>query len=166
MFFASNQSPSHVNEMDEMREYRTSRRESKRVIPTRLVPAKVGSRNPFLPFPRRRESAGNACVPWFRMVAPFPVSGLPTSRRARDAGAIPPRKCANISFRNLRMCDKHQFFFEFDKAFTQQLIEKFEASPAHSLSGDVAPPDERCVCSVLEAPNCLCREGTGHHAEA
>ncbi len=38
------------------------------------------------------------------------------------------------------MCDKHQFFFEFDKAFTQQLIEKIEASPAHALSNDVAPP--------------------------
>jgi hypothetical protein len=40
------------------------------------------------------------------------------------------------------MCDKHQFFFEFDKAFTQQLIEKFEASPAHPLSNDVAPPQK------------------------
>ena len=37
------------------------------------------------------------------------------------------------------MCEKHEFFFEFDKAFTQQLIEKFEASPAHALSSDVAP---------------------------
>ncbi len=40
------------------------------------------------------------------------------------------------------MCDRHQFFFEFDKAFTQQLIEKFEASPAHPLSEDVAPPSK------------------------
>ncbi len=40
------------------------------------------------------------------------------------------------------MCDKHQFFFEFDKAFTAQLIEKFEASPAHPLSEDVAPPSK------------------------
>jgi hypothetical protein len=40
------------------------------------------------------------------------------------------------------MCDKHEFFFEFDKAFTQQLIEKFEASPAHPLSNDVAPPQK------------------------
>ncbi len=38
------------------------------------------------------------------------------------------------------MCDQHQFFFEFDKAFTDQLIRKFEASPAHPLSEDVAPP--------------------------
>lgn len=38
------------------------------------------------------------------------------------------------------MCDRHDFFFEFDKAFTSQLIEKFEASPAHPLSEDVAPP--------------------------
>src|SRR2546427_43993 len=37
------------------------------------------------------------------------------------------------------MCDKHNFFFEFDKAFTGQLIEKFEASPAHPLTEDVAP---------------------------
>ena len=38
------------------------------------------------------------------------------------------------------MCDKHGFFFEFDKAFTHQLIAKFEASPVHSLVKDVAPP--------------------------
>jgi Eco29kI restriction endonuclease len=37
------------------------------------------------------------------------------------------------------LCDKHQFLFEFDKAFTRQLIEKFEASPSHQLSEDVAP---------------------------
>lgn len=40
------------------------------------------------------------------------------------------------------MCDRHQFFFEFDKAFTHQLIAKFEASPAHPLSEDVAPPEK------------------------
>lgn len=38
------------------------------------------------------------------------------------------------------MCDRHAFFFEFDKAFTRQLIEKFERSPAHPLTEDVAPP--------------------------
>lgn len=38
------------------------------------------------------------------------------------------------------MCDKHDFFFEFDKAFNHQLIEKFEASPEHPLTPDVAPP--------------------------
>ena len=37
------------------------------------------------------------------------------------------------------MCDRHDFFFEFDKAFTAQLIEKFEASPRHALAEDVAP---------------------------
>jgi len=37
------------------------------------------------------------------------------------------------------MCDRHEFFFEFDKAFTTQLIQKFEASPEHPLSHDVAP---------------------------
>ena len=37
------------------------------------------------------------------------------------------------------MCDQHQFIFEFDKAFNQQLIEKFEASPEHPLTRDVAP---------------------------
>jgi len=37
------------------------------------------------------------------------------------------------------MCDKHQFVFEFDKAYNAQLIEKFEASPEHPLTGDVAP---------------------------
>lgn len=40
------------------------------------------------------------------------------------------------------MCDRHQFFFEFDKAFTVQLIEKFEASPPHPVSEDVAPPNK------------------------
>ena len=38
------------------------------------------------------------------------------------------------------MCDQHEFFFEFDKAFNHQLIEKFEASPEHPLAPDVAPP--------------------------
>lgn len=38
------------------------------------------------------------------------------------------------------MCDKHDFVFEFDKAYTHQLIEKFEASPQHELVTDVAPP--------------------------
>jgi len=38
------------------------------------------------------------------------------------------------------VCEKHSFFFEFDKAFTAQLIEKFEASPKHPLSENVAPP--------------------------
>ena len=37
------------------------------------------------------------------------------------------------------MCDQHEFVFEFDKAYTGQLIEKFEASPQHSLAIDVAP---------------------------
>ena len=40
------------------------------------------------------------------------------------------------------MCDKHAFFFEFDKAFTAQLIEKFEASPEHPLKEEVAPPSK------------------------
>jgi hypothetical protein len=39
------------------------------------------------------------------------------------------------------MCDQHKFVFEFDKAFNHQLIEKFEASPAHTLSEDVAPAE-------------------------
>ncbi len=38
------------------------------------------------------------------------------------------------------MCDQHDFFFEFDKAFTAQLIQKFEASPEHPLTEDVALP--------------------------
>ncbi len=37
------------------------------------------------------------------------------------------------------MCDKHEFIFEFDKAYNHQLIEKFEASPEHALAADVAP---------------------------
>ena len=39
------------------------------------------------------------------------------------------------------MCDKHEFFFEFDKAFNHQLTEKFEASPAHPLAEGLAPPE-------------------------
>ena len=31
------------------------------------------------------------------------------------------------------MCGRHEFFFEFDKAFNHQLIDKFEASPEHPL---------------------------------
>ncbi len=38
------------------------------------------------------------------------------------------------------MCDKHEFVFEFDKAYNHQLIEKFEASPEHLLTPAVAPP--------------------------
>jgi hypothetical protein len=38
------------------------------------------------------------------------------------------------------MCDKHYFVFEFDKAYNHQLIEKFEASPEHPLTPDVAQP--------------------------
>jgi len=37
------------------------------------------------------------------------------------------------------MCDQHNFVFEFDKAYTAQLIEKFEASPQHSLTVNIAP---------------------------
>jgi hypothetical protein len=40
------------------------------------------------------------------------------------------------------VCGRHRFFFEFDKAFTDQLIRKFEASPAHPLSEDAAPPEK------------------------
>jgi len=40
------------------------------------------------------------------------------------------------------MCDQHNFFFEFDKAFTTQLIQKFEASPAHPLTEEMAPPEK------------------------
>ena len=36
------------------------------------------------------------------------------------------------------MCDQHEFVFEFDKAYNHQLIEKFEASPEHQLTEDVA----------------------------
>jgi hypothetical protein len=38
------------------------------------------------------------------------------------------------------VCDKHHFIFEFDKAYNHQLIEKFEASPEHPLTLEVAPP--------------------------
>jgi hypothetical protein len=40
------------------------------------------------------------------------------------------------------MCDQHNFFFEFDKAFTTQLIQKFEVSPAHPLTEEIAPPEK------------------------
>lgn len=40
------------------------------------------------------------------------------------------------------MCDRHQFVFEFDKAYNQQLIEKFEDSPEHLLTADVAQPQK------------------------
>ena len=39
----------------------------------------------------------------------------------------------------LTMCDKHKFIFEWDKAYTAQLISKFEASPEHPLTENVAP---------------------------
>lgn len=37
------------------------------------------------------------------------------------------------------MCDQHNFVFEFDKAYTAQLIDKFEASPQHALTINIAP---------------------------
>jgi len=40
------------------------------------------------------------------------------------------------------MCDKHRFIFEWDKAYTHQLIKKLEASPEHRLEPDVAPPEK------------------------
>jgi hypothetical protein len=40
------------------------------------------------------------------------------------------------------MCDLHEFVFEFDKAYNHQLIEKFEASPEHPLTEDVAPREK------------------------
>ena len=40
------------------------------------------------------------------------------------------------------MCDRHQFTFEFDKAYNAQLIEKFKASPEHPLAEDVAQPSK------------------------
>jgi len=38
------------------------------------------------------------------------------------------------------MCDRHGFVFEIDKAYTAQLIQKFEASPAHRLGEEIGPP--------------------------
>jgi len=40
------------------------------------------------------------------------------------------------------MCEKHRFIFEWDKAYTAQLISKFEESPQHRLAEDVAPPEK------------------------
>ena len=40
------------------------------------------------------------------------------------------------------MCDRHEFVFEFDKAYNHQLIEKFEASPQHQLLEDIGPPEK------------------------
>lgn len=45
------------------------------------------------------------------------------------------------------MCDRHEFFFEFDKAYNHQLREKFEASPEHPLTEAVAPA-ERGVYAI------------------
>jgi len=40
------------------------------------------------------------------------------------------------------MCDDHRFIFEFDKAYTDQLIDRLESSPEHPLAIDVAPPEK------------------------
>jgi GIY-YIG catalytic domain-containing protein len=40
------------------------------------------------------------------------------------------------------MCDDHRFIFEFDKACTDQLIDRLESSPEHPLAIDVAPPEK------------------------
>lgn len=70
------------------------------------------------------------------------------------------------------MCDRHQFFFEFDKAFTHQLIEKFEASPAHALTEDVAPQEKgvyalyrhRRIVYAGKALDTTLRRRLGEHA--
>jgi len=40
------------------------------------------------------------------------------------------------------MCDDHRFIFEFDKAYTDQLIIRLESSPEHQLEIDLAPPEK------------------------
>jgi hypothetical protein len=40
------------------------------------------------------------------------------------------------------MWEEHKFIFEWDKAYTHQLISKFEASPELPLAEDVAPPEK------------------------
>ncbi len=40
------------------------------------------------------------------------------------------------------MCAKHEFVFEFDRAYNHQLIQKFEASPEHELTEEVAPAEK------------------------
>jgi len=70
------------------------------------------------------------------------------------------------------VCDRHQFFFEFDKAFTHQLIEKFEASPAHALTEDVAPQEKgvyalyrhRRIVYAGKALDTTLRRRLGEHA--
>ena len=46
------------------------------------------------------------------------------------------------NFIGIDVCDQHKFVFEWDKAYTAQLISKFEASPEHALTEEVAPPDK------------------------
>ena len=40
------------------------------------------------------------------------------------------------------MCKDHRFIFEFDKAYTDQLINRLESSPEHQLAVDVAPAEK------------------------
>lgn len=40
------------------------------------------------------------------------------------------------------LSDKHRFNFEFDKAYTDQLIKKLEASPERRLETDIAPSEK------------------------
>ena len=61
------------------------------------------------------------------------------------------------------MCDKHQFVFEFDKAYNQQLIEKFEASPEHPLAPDVAQAAERRIRTLLQRRTSVRGQGAEHH---
>jgi hypothetical protein len=53
------------------------------------------------------------------------------------------------------VCDRHQFFLEFDKAFTVQLIKKFEASPSHPLSEDVAPRRSGAYVLYRKGRSCM-----------
>ena len=50
---------------------------------------------------------------------------------------------AKLACRRLRaMCENHRFVFEFDKAYTDQIIKRLIASPRHHLDADVAPAEK------------------------
>ena len=63
------------------------------------------------------------------------------------------------------MCDQHDFVFEFDRAYTAQLIEKFEASPSHSLSMNIAPAKKGVYALYHKGQAGLRRKGAAHNAE-
>jgi len=74
----------------------------------------------------------------------YELTSLPVAEIMWNWLAVFRRACPRFCLTRSRhpLCDQHKFVFEIDRAIRTQVIEKLEASPKHSLSEDVAPPEK------------------------